>query len=374
MRESDVLKENRGFIAERLILDELKKGIEFPPLKAVRVEIEPHNWESISSKSQYRPDLGVDFVWQDKEYKFIAEVKRQSTPKALDDAIRQIQNYVWEMFPQNVGRKYYPMVVVPYLSSEALERLIESNISGFDLSGNGVIIVPGGWFVYRTGAKNRFPTSTTIKNVFRGTSSLVARVLLMRPQFNSVNEVYEEIRRREGEITLPTVSKALKVLGEELIVGREEGVRLLDASRLLELLERNYRRPVVRRRLRGKLSDWQADLGHMLLNAQEQKVKLVGEDVTRYAVMPSAGRNLSVYTSSIETALRGVGFTESSRFWDVELLETDEPTIYFDRRRAENFYWMSPIEVYLGLRAGGKRERETAEQMLEEIKEFRYFL
>jgi DNA-binding transcriptional ArsR family regulator len=197
----------------------------------------------------------------------------------------------------------------------------------------------------------------------------------MRPCFGSVNEIYEEIKRRGGEITLPTVSKALKALEEELLVGRDdEGIRLLDAGRLLDLLARNYRRPLVRRCLRGKLADRNAALVRMAADAKAQNIQLVGDDPTRYVVMPGAEQQLTVYTPSIETALRGMDFTETNRFPEVELRETDEPTVYFDRREEDGFYWTSPVEVYLSLLAGGKRESETAKQMRTDLKEFRYYM
>ena len=60
------------------------------------------------------------------------------------------------------------------------KRLEREGVSGLDLCGNGVVTVPGEWLVYRTGKPNLYPQSFPIKNVFRGASSLVARVFLLR--------------------------------------------------------------------------------------------------------------------------------------------------------------------------------------------------
>ena len=171
------------------------------------------------------------------------------------------------------------------------------------------------------------------------------------------------------------MSKALKALQEELLVGREDKIRLLDPDRLLEMLERNYRRPAGRRRLKGKFTGGRSEgLGALAANSDANNIPVAGDDPTRYALMPGGDQTLAVYTPSAETALRGAGFTESGRFPDVEIVETDDQTVYFDRRRADGFYWTSPLESYLALRAGGKRERETADQMREELKEFRYYM
>lgn len=360
-------------LTEKQIIERLEKDFSFPPLKAMRVEPEPYIGSHALRRE--RPDLAIDFMWQDKERVFLAEVKRSSTPKTLEESLRQLKNYVDAAAGTGTGVEYFPLLVVPYLSPEALERLTAANVSGIDLSGNGVVIVPGEWFIYRSGAPNLYPASAPIKNVFRGTSSLVARVFLMRPEFCSVTEVYEEIKRRGGEITLPTVSKALKVLKEELIVGSEDQIKLLDPERLLGMLEQNYRRPASRRKLKGKFAAGRLEgLAALAANSDANNMQVVGDDPTRHALMPGSDQALAVYTPSAETALRGVEFTETSRFPDVEIIETDDQTVYFDRRREDGFYWTSPLETYLALRAGGKRERETAEQMREDLKEFRYYM
>ncbi len=360
-------------LVEQEIIERIVKGFDFPPLRCIETVVQPAI-SSLNLQIRYRADLLLKFKWQRKERAFIAEIRRQSTPKVLEEATNQVQLYVQKLGITQPETNYYPMIIVPFLSENALAQLIAKNISGIDLSGNGVVIVPDEWFVYRTGAKNLYPSNAPIKNVFRGTSSLVARVFLMRPTFKSVNEIYEEIRNRGGEITLPTVSKALKVLQEELLVGRVEGIKVLDTKRLLDALEKKYRRPLLRRRLRGRFIDRQATLDQMVSNAKEENILLAGEDPTRYAVMPGDEQILKVYTTSIEKVLRGVEFTETSRFPDLDLYETDEPSVYFDRRWKNGFYWTSPIEVYLELSAGGKRERETGEQMRGDIEKFRYYL
>ena len=95
----------------------------------------------------------------------------------------------------------WPMVFCPYLSEERLEELEREGVSGLDLCGNGVVVVPGEWLVRRTGKPNLYPQSFSIKNVFRGTSSLVARVFLRRPIYGMVGEIREEIRKRGGGVT-----------------------------------------------------------------------------------------------------------------------------------------------------------------------------
>lgn len=355
--------------AKEQTIQQLAAAINFPPLKVSTIDLEPG---LTLDETKYRPDAALEFEWQGVSRKFVAELKQISTPRVLEEAMRQISRYANWFTQSREDNTYLPMVIMPYLSPAALDRLAAEGISGIDLSGNGVINVPGNWFVYRAGAKNRFPSNAPIKNVFRGASSLVSRVLLLHRSFASVSDVLEEIERRGGKTTLPTVSKVLKELREELLVGGENGIEVLDAKRLLDTLARNYRGADIRRRLRGKVNSVGAALPKLMAAAEEAGLLLAGSDPTRYAIMPGDGQVTAVYTSSIDRLLDGVYFDETSRYPNIELLETGDQTIYFDRRRADGVYWISPLQAYLELASSGKRERETAEQIRQDLLDFRY--
>lgn len=309
-----------------------------------------------------RPDFILIAQWEGREYSFTVEYKRSSTPKTFEAAIQQARRYA-EAGP------YLPMVIVPYLSPRALDRLAEERVSGIDLSGNGLVIVPGELFVRSTGAKNRFPSGAPIKNVYRGASSLVARVFFARPTFYSVQEILDEIQRRGGKTTLSTVSKALKGLEEDLVVGREASIRLLQPGRLLDLLLENYRDPVVKRKRRIQVSDRSRSLQQFAQNARESSVYLAGDLPSKYVVMPASEDTLRIYTSSIDEITRGVDFEENSRFPNVELIETEDQTVYFDPIEDEEFLWISPLQTYLMLATGGKREQEVATQLRSDLLE-----
>jgi hypothetical protein len=75
------------------------------------------------------------------------------------------------------------------------------------------------------------------------------------------------------------------------------------------------------------------------------------------------GDLLSVYCPSLEMLLERLTGNRTDRFPNVELIETDDETVYFDAREDAGFWWVSPVQVYLELMAGDKRDRETAEQV-----------
>lgn len=98
----------------------------------------------------------------------------------------------------------------------------------------------------------------------------------------------------------------------------------------------------------------------------------VRDDPARYAVMPSVASAVKIYTESIDELLDGTDFTETNRFPDIELLETDERSVYFDCRKNEGFYWIPPLQTYLELASEGKREQETANSMVKGLLDFKY--
>lgn len=259
------------------------------------------------------------------------------------------------------------MIVVPYLSDESIARLVEEKVSGIDLSGNGVVIVPGELFVLRSGAKNKFRDSEPIKNFYSGTSSIVARVFLLQSEFGSVTEILDEIIERGGSVSMGTVSKVLKRLQDNLIIGRHEKIKLLQGEKLLERLQSEYRSPRALRQFRGKVSypTELAKRGTAL--AKDISFSFACRSPLPYIILPNSNDFFSVYASSADEFLRSSDFEETNRFPNIEIIETKDPLAYFDSREFDSISYISPLQAYLELSNGGKREKESAEILREEL-------
>jgi hypothetical protein len=77
----------------------------------------------------------------------------------------------------------------------------------------------------------------------------------------------------------------------------------------------------------------------------------------------------------VEVLLERLPGSQSDRFPNLELLATEDETVYFDARQEGNFWWTSPVQVYLELMTGDKRDPETAEQLKAVIfKDFACFI
>lgn len=356
------MNKNRKTPTEKEMIERLRDGkVSLPPLSFRFLQPEP------AIGPNRRLDALVEATWEEGSARFAVESKSLSTPKAFQDGLNLLKTSV---LPED----YLPMLFVPFLSEQQLQELQSEGISGIDLCGNGVVIVPNVFAVFRSGAKNRFTSSAPIKNIYRKKTSLVGRIFLLRSRYETVQDVWEEINRRnplaEGSdkkaLSLSTVSKALKTLEEDLIIAREDNIRLLQPDKLLQKLRENYAPPYIKDRVRLKVPEGIRKIRELLGNVlQASKLPLVAtgrSSVEQYAAMQRVDL-LSIYCRRLDMLLERLSGSQSDRFPNLELIETEDETLYFDSRQEEDFLWASPVQVYLELMAGDKRDQETAEQV-----------
>ena len=127
-----------------------------------------------------RVDTIIWISWGEQREEFAVEFKAMWTPKIIREAMYRVKAAAQDM-------RLNPMIIVPYLNEERLRELERENVSGVDLCGNGVVIVPEKLFIFRTGNPNQFPSSAPIKNIYRRNSSMVGRDLTRgeTPRFGS---------------------------------------------------------------------------------------------------------------------------------------------------------------------------------------------
>jgi hypothetical protein len=209
-----------------------------------------------------------------------------------------------------------------------------------------------------------------LRAIYRGVASLVARAFLSKPTFARVSDVQSFILERAGAITLATVSKTIARLEEDLIVSRgAEGLRLLQAEKLLAKLRDSYQAPPIRSRLLVKSRLVPADLHERLRSAASalgSRLAPTGaSSASRHAVM-AADPMMSFYCSAPPAELLNAAAIDAStekHFPDLELLQTDDVRVYFDARMRDGNFVASPVQTWLELVTGDKRSQEVAEQL-----------
>jgi len=336
------------------------------PLKLVAVERKP------TRKGQRKTpevDAMIELAWGRKTYRFAVECRGVSTPKEIAAAIETAKQ-------SSRPPRSFPMVFVPYLPQSRFRLLQEQQVSGIDLSGNALIMVPDEILVSRTGAPNNFRRAGVIKNVYRKNSSIIARVFLLKPQYNSITQLMEEIQSRGGTITQATISKVCASLDQNLVIERTKGqlprtrsLRLIQPDKLLELLTENYAPPLIKRRLSARTTLAPDGFCRRIVEwgrEAAEKATLTGASSAGQYVVMAREPIQSLYCSNLESLLKRLGpdMEETSRFPNIELLETDENFVYFDAR---DDLAASPVQTYLELMQGDKRGRETAEQLRKTI-------
>jgi hypothetical protein len=109
----------------------------------------------------------LEIRWDGQKQRFVVELKATWTPKSVAAAASRAVECA-------APPELLPMVIVPFLSRERLLELERKEVSAVDLCGNGVVVVPHKLLVSRSGQPNRFRDSRPLRNVYRGTASLVA--------------------------------------------------------------------------------------------------------------------------------------------------------------------------------------------------------
>ncbi len=353
---------NRKMPTQKEMIEQLRRGkVSMPPLSFRLLKGGP------GAGGNFRFDVLVEASWGGKTAKLAVECKSLSTPKAFQDGLNLLKT-------SSLPKGCRPLLFLPFLSEQQLRELEREGISGIDLCGNGVVVVPDVFAVFHTGEKNRFTSSAPIKNIYRKNSSMVGRVFLFRSGYETVQDVCAEINRRNllvkrwerKSMSLSTVSKALKTLEEDLIIAREDTIRLLQPDKLLKKLSENYAPTNIKERVRLKVPEGAGTIGKLLRKESlALGLPLVAagmSSVGRYAVM-QRGDLFSVYCPRLDMLLERLSGSQSDRFPNLELVQTEDETVYFDGRQEDNFWWASPVQVYLELMAGDKRDQETAEKV-----------
>ncbi len=260
-----------------------------------------------------------------------------------------------------------PMVLLPYLSDEKLNALAVAKVSGLDLCGNALILVPRHWLLRYSGRPNRFKNPQPLKDPYRGKSAMIARALLERPAFYTVQELHRYIVERGGELSQPLVSRALEQLRKDAIVGSKGSYRvyLLQPERLLERLAEGWRRVQAKTLWRGRVKH--SELLPTLFAAAQQGVQVAmtgAGSASRYTSNLTSSKLIQLYANQVEPLLRGLEAFPDDPFPNLELCSPPDPAVFFDLQPDPNgVQWASELQTYLELYSWQVRQNELAARL-----------
>ena len=149
--------------SEEDLLGHVQPGDVFLPPLVVRRIVSRHERVRVSSRIRVidlRVELAFGTATEGDSFAFAIESKKEYTPLQIRHALDQIKAY-----PSEMG---HPMIVVPYLSPERLDELEAEQVSGVDLCGNGIVIVPSRLYIRRSGQPNLYRQHRPLRNPYTG--------------------------------------------------------------------------------------------------------------------------------------------------------------------------------------------------------------
>lgn len=278
-----------------------------------------------------------------------------------------------------------PMIVAPFIGRSSACILADRGISWIDLCGNMRVSVPGKVYIERTGKKNKFPDTAPIKKIFEGTSSLVSRALLLRPQgFSSQYELIDFINSRNANITAGTVSRVLKSLESDLLINRKKSlISVTDTKKLLQSLADGYISSMKRKEKKSyRFSIRQSAYVSMTMNVQKSNY-LASSFYAAQLKGLGATDEVTIFVRDMGQARERFDFLEpDAEFGNFKLIETKNFEIWFNSVNTEitvasairfSIPVVDDIELYLEMMTDAPRGPKIAEQLKERILGANYF-
>ena len=342
---------------------------QYAPLVINRLE------EQVSLPEGYRVGAVVEFsIENGPSFEAVVEIAPVATPQNILKRAMQLADYVGKAEKPNT----VPLIIAPYIGAKQAKILADKGISWIDLSGNMSIRVSNRVYIERTGKRNRFPDNAPIKKIFQGTSSLVSRALLLKPDgFESVNHIYSFINARNANITLSTVSKVLKSLNEELLITRTDNrIWANESENLLERLAEGYKNST-ERKTRNTYTFTVKNIERLSrpFRAPEDYVAcgFYAAQIKGLAVTDK----LTIFVKDIEQFRRTAegrraSVTPDAEFGNTVITETKDPGAWFNAapsapREVAQKLVVDDIELYLEMMVDTPRGPRIAEQLKRRI-------
>ncbi len=332
--------------------------------------------KSIEEESNLISKYGIDAIIKfsiqgGSSFVAAVEVLPVSTPKIISDKSKILKNFA----PEYKTSGLIPMIIAPYISEKKSQLLLDEGISWIDLSGNMLVKASSNIYIERMGKPNKFPDTSPIKNIYRGTSSLVSRALLLNTKdcFSSLNEIMEFVNNRNATITTATISKVLKSLEEDLLIKKQKSSitvekpqqlleNLVDSYDLERKSNREYKYDVENiNELSAVLDKSNIDYAFCRFYAAQIKNLGIAEQIT-------------IFIKSIQDVKRALKNNGSiavadDEYGQVTFIETKNPCVWFNLEKTPSGNVVDNLELYLELVNDRPRGPKIAEQLKQQILE-----
>jgi len=320
-----------------------------------------------------RPDAVVEVsIENGLSFKALIEIASVATPKNVAEKCNSLLDCIRKLNRPDL----VPAIVAPYIAGKQAKILAERGVSWIDLCGNMVVNVPGKIYIERTGNKNKFPDTSPIKKIFQGTSSLVSRALLLRPEgFSSQYELVDFINSRNANITAGTVSRVLKSLEEELLIKKTKPlIAVIDAEKLLDKLTQGYVDYTKYQKTRTyKFAVDEINKVFYVFFERQVNYVACGFYAAKLKRLATT-EQITIFVREVEQVKKATEFAmvemvPDSEFGQLCFIQTIDPCVWFNSSKAQPFVpaAIDDIELYLEMMADTPRGPKVAKLLKSQI-------
>jgi hypothetical protein len=305
----------------------------------------------------------VDALVETPPFTWLIECKSPGHAAAVDSAIRRLEGRRQHLR----GKHALPLVAVPFMGESGKRLCEEHGVSWMDLAGNAHLRAPG-LHIHIEGRPNRLKKVGRPENPFAPRSARIARRLLLEPQhFLSQRELARLTGLGEGY-----VSRIVRKLEAEELLQRDEQGRVQPRAPEL-LLESWHERYDFQKHqiLKGHVPARSAELLLRSLSARLSEAG-VGHAATGLAAAWklthfSAFRMVTLYVQRLPfDVLESLSFREEARGANVWIVLPNDAGVFDGTEFREGVRCVSPVQVYLDLKAQPERSEEAAVSLRDE--------
>jgi hypothetical protein len=332
----------------------------FSALKSCLSKIPKGDFSLERLQKKMRVDSAVLFKRNDLEKELLIEIKSLGTPKRIREAVNQLL-VILEDNPQSYG-----IVIAPYISERSAEICKQANIGYVDLSGNFWIAFDS-IFLSQENMPNKFPTETSLTNLYAPKTERVLRVLLTYPYKNWKTKDLAE----EADISLGMITHIRRRLEEEEWVKNQEVGFSLSHPEALLMDWVNHYNFHDHKRYEFYTMEPLIDLEARVIEICDHvKIKsaLTGFSAANYLAPMVKGQKTTIFISNdvLEIAAEA-GLKRVNSGANISLIKPYDTGVFWNREKVQDLQIATPVQVYLDLMQMRGRSEEAANFLFTEV-------
>jgi hypothetical protein len=307
-----------------------------------------------------RPDLVMEVDLPIGKQLLVAEVRGAGQPRLAREAVNQLLRYL------QLESSAYGIFVAPYISPESAEICRQEGLGYLDLAGNCYLAF-GQVFIRKECRPNPFVQRRDLRTLYSPKAERVLRVLLERP--NKARKT--EALATEARVSLGQVANVKRLLADrEWIQVGADGFRLSEPERVLAEWGGNYnphRNQVVDFYTAKEIPEVEYELAGVGASDETRSTLTGFSGAARLAPFVRYSRVTAYVPGSVDRIASRLGLKQVTSGSNVGLIVPYDEGVFYEAEDVQGTRIVSPIQLYLDLRAMKGRGEEAANALLEEV-------